>query len=153
MKTVRMICSLFRNVVEHDGNRRRERVERRPIVELMEPRALLSAFEPAGATVAPSHHSGGELVIPINEAPAVHVIYQANRAGASIAFARPLPAETASSGQDGSAGTMDVTTADDTTDDSDDDGDDGDDGDGDDGDDNGDNGDEIDDENDPDPGP
>jgi hypothetical protein len=149
MKIVPMIRSLFRNVVEHDGNRRRERVERRPIVELMEPRALLSAFEPAGTTVAPSHHASEELVIPINEAPAFHVIYQANRAGASIALSRPLPAETASSGQDASAGTMDVTAADDTADDSTDDSDD----DGDDGDDNGDNGDEIDDENDPDPGP
>jgi hypothetical protein len=149
MKTVSMILSLFRNVLQPDENRRRERVERRPIVEAMEPRALLSAFEAGGATVAPSHHSGGELVIPINEAPTFHVMYQMNRAGASFAFARPSPVETASSVQDGSAGTMDVTAADDTADDSDDD----DDGDDDGGGDNDDNGDEIDDENDPDPGP
>ncbi len=158
MKTVRIMLSLLRSAIKHDGERRRERVERRPIVEPMEPRALLSALEPAGAKIAPPHHPGSEPVILLHQPPAFHVMYQASHEGASSVSAQPPLAEPACAAEHGTAQTMAMTAADDTggdpTDDTDDDSTDDDsaddtddDNDGDDGD--GDNGDEIDDENDP----
>ena len=160
MNTVRMFLSRFVSVIKHDGSRRRQRVERGLVVEPMEPRALLSALAASGTTVVPPRHAFGALVVPINEPPTFHVMYQANRAGVSLGFARPAPVAAAPTSQGVSAGTIDVTAADQTssgtTDDTDGDSDDGtgDDSDGDAGDDDSDdNGDGLDDENDPDSGP
>ena len=47
----------------------------------MESRALLSGIEPGGAIVVPPHHTGGELVIPINERPSFHVLYHTTDEG------------------------------------------------------------------------
>ena len=151
MKNLGKILSLSKRAVAQQRTRRRERVERRPVVELMEPRALLSGLETGMAHAIPSHHAGGALVIPITESPQLHVVYQTNHAGGSIGLARSVPVVIASSAQGVDATTMDASTADDSGDDSDDDGDGDDDGD-DDGDGDGD-GDENDDENDPNPGP
>lgn len=154
MKTVRMILTLVRSLLAHDADRRRERIERKPVVEPLEPLALLSGMEPGGAAVVPPHHNGGQLVIPINERPSFHVLYQTTDEGIVRASAKAALVETAPAAPPGAPQTPGVTAADDTSDDSSDDTDDddddddgGDDGGDDDGDDN--NGDEIDDDNNP----
>jgi hypothetical protein len=151
MKNLGKILSLSKRVIAQQGTRRRERVERQPVAELMEPRALLSGLETGVAPAIPSHHAGAALLIPITESPSLHVVYQTNHSGGAIGLARSAPVVIASAAQGVDATTMDASTADDSGDDSDDDGDGDDDGD-DDGDGDGD-GDENDDENDPNPGP
>ena len=167
MKSVRMILNQLRSLLEPAGVRRRERVERMPAVEPMEPRALLSGMEPSAVTVVPPHHSGAELLIPVHQPSSFHVLYQPIHIGELSASAMHTSVETPVRAQSASVQTMVMTPADDTSDDptdgtgDDGDGDDGDedggddDGDGDDGDGDGDddgddnNGDEIGDENDP----
>jgi hypothetical protein len=159
MKTVRRILNQLRSLIEPDGARRRERVERTPVVEPMEPRALLSGMEPGGATVLPPHHSGAELVIPSHQPSSFHVLYQAIHEGELSASVEHASVQIASTAQQASAQAMSMTPADaaddDSTDDTNDDDGDGDDDDGDgddddvDGDDDDNNGDEVDDENDP----
>ena len=155
MKTVRMIFNLLRRVINHDGDRRRDRIERTPVVEPMEPRALLSGVEPAGAIVAPPHHAGAELVIPIHQPSSFHVLYQPIHIGELSAPAGHASATTASTAQQTGGQTMIMTPDDDTDDDSDDDTDDdsGDDTDDDSDDGSDDNGDQIDVENDGDEDP
>jgi hypothetical protein len=167
MKTVRVILSQLRTLLEYVGDRRRDRVERKPVVEPMEPRTLLSGMEPSAATLVPPHHSGAELVIAIHQPSSFHVLYQPIHTGELSAPVGHASAATASTVEQTSAQTMNMTpdddadddssddNSDDTDDDSDDDsGDDsGDDG-GDDSDDGSDdNGDEIDIENDGDEDP
>src|ERR1700679_4155194 len=154
MKNVRRILSQLRSLLEPEGARRRERVERTPVVEPMEPRALLSGMEPGLATVLTPHRASGELVIGINEHPSFHVTYQAHQYGTSIVtgprgvdvaattLAGVVSAPTADVANDDSGDDTDDDSDDDTDDDSDDDTDDDSD------DDSGDNGDEIDIEND-----
>ena len=146
MSTKHMLFRKLRSLVKQKNAWRRERVKRQPVVELMEPRALLSGLETGVAPAIPSHHAGGALVIPITESPLLHVVYQTNHAGGAIGLARATPVVIAPAAQGVGPTTMDASSADDSGDD-DGDGDDGDDGDGD-----GD-GDENDDENDPNPGP
>ena len=128
--------------------------ERRPLVERMEPRALLSGMEPAGAAIVPPHHAGTELAIPINERSPFHVMYRTTVEDTLRSPANPALVEAVGKAQQGTPQTPTMAAADETTDDPDDDDDDdtdSDDGgdDDDDGDDGGDtdNGDEIDDEN------
>jgi hypothetical protein len=151
MSTKHMLFSKLRSLVKKKNAWRRERVERRPVMELMEPRALLSGLETGVAPAITSHHAGGALVIPITESPPLHVVYQTNHAGGVIGLARATPVAVATTAPEGGAKTIQLTAAaasgDDDGDGSDDD-DGSDDGDGS-GDDDGDN-DELDDENDPD---
>jgi hypothetical protein len=149
MKNLGKILSLSKRAVAQQRTRRRERVERRPVVELMEPRALLSGLETGMAPAIPSHHAGGALVIPITESPTFHVVYQTNHVGRSIGLAESTTLETPPAVQEGHAKAIDLTPADDSGDDDDD----GDGSDDDDDDDDDDDGDEVNDENDPDPGP
>jgi hypothetical protein len=149
MKNLGKILSLSKRVIAQQGTRRRERVERRPVVELMEPRALLSGLETAVAPAIPSHHAGGALVIPITKSPPLHAVYQTSHADGAIGLARATPVVIAPADQGVGATTMDASSADDSGDEGDDDGD----GDGDGSDDGDGDGDENDDENDPNPGP
>ena len=150
MKTVRRILSQLRRVTQYDGGHKRDRVDRTPVVEPMEPRALRSGMEPGLVTVVPPHHAGAEVMIPIHQPSSFHVLYQPIHIGELSASVGHASTETASTAQPTSAQTMNLTPAaemDDDSGDGDGDGDDGD-GDGDDGD-GDDNNDEIDDENDP----
>ena len=162
MKNWCVNLSLVRSVFEHDGYRWRGRVDRHPVVEEMEPRALLSTLAPHGTTVVPPAHSGGALVVPINQAPSFHAVYQTSHLAAASGLTGPSSVDGAATAQIGSVTTPAVTADDDTGGDDGDggadgggDGDGGDDGDGDGGDGDGDgdgddnNGDEVDDENDP----
>jgi hypothetical protein len=144
MKNLGKIFSPSKRVIAKEGPRRRERVERRPMVEVMEPRALLSALETGVTPVIPSRHAGTAMLIPITESSPSHVVYQTNHPGGAIGLTRSAPVVIAPAAQGVDATTMDVFPADDSGGDTGDDGDGGDDDDGE--------GDDGDDENDPDPG-
>jgi hypothetical protein len=152
MSTKHMLFSKLRSLIQKNNAWRRERVERQPVMELMEPRALLSGLETGVAPAIPSHHAGAVLVIPITESPPLHVVYQTNHAGGAIGLAQSTTLDTPPTVQEGHAKTIDLTVADDSSGSDGDDGggSDGDGGDGDGSGDDDDGGDENDDENDPD---
>ena len=91
MKNFGKILSVSKRVIANERPRRRERVERRPMVEAMEPRALLSGLETGVAPAIPSHHAGTAMMIPITENSPLHVVYQTNHPGGSIGLTRSAP--------------------------------------------------------------
>jgi hypothetical protein len=146
MKSGKPIFRLPRCVIEQLRRRRRRQVARRPDLDSMESRALLTGLAPHLATIVSPQHVESVPVDAPHHDQVFQVSYAVTHENAASESQVGISAESGSTAQGVDAMAPSMSPADATDDDSDDgDGDDGDGGDGDDGD----GGDDIDDENDP----
>jgi hypothetical protein len=113
MKTVRMILKFVKSAIGRESVRRRDRIQRQPIGEQMEPRDLLSGLKVDVAVPASVHPAGGgAIVFPVNQASSFHVTYQTNHEGASSLAALPESVEPGTTVQAGGATMLAMTAAD-----------------------------------------